>query len=260
MYCPECRQNLLTYNLTTLAGKKVSIEKCSHCHGFWLDHWEAGYLSKADVANLTAKDPHEQFVVLASSARACPHCRLPLVQDEKKKADGLAVFNCTQCLGSWFPPGQLLEYKKAQEGSGFNQNLLKLPLKSITNIAFPALIFLILAISLPVGLKLLGSSKETRTQAGEKIQKIHVIPLSSTAVIVSFKTDSQSTSQVRFGLTPNTLTNEAFQATPSFYQQIKLENLNPSTTYYYQILLKDAAGKTIPSEILNFTTQEQTMK
>jgi Zn-finger nucleic acid-binding protein len=260
MVCPECKQNLTTYDIATAGGKKVSVEKCPHCFSFWLDRWEEGLLSKKDIEKLTLKDKKKDLSVISSFAKKCPHCQIPLTRATQKKESSVAVFNCSQCLGSWFPAGQLLEYKKDKEGRNLTKTVAGLPLKSIPNFVFPVIILLLITISIPLGLSLLKTPKETRTQAGEKIQKIHVIPLSPTAVIISFKAPSVATSEVFYSANSDNLSSKASQTTPSFYQQIKLKNLYSNTTYYYQILLKEDLGKTTQSEILNFTTQDDSQK
>ena len=261
MICPECRQYLTTYNIQNAIGKKITIEKCPSCFGFWLDRWEANDLSKKDVENLTRKDAKTNFSILSSFARKCPHCQIPLARiQDKDFPSAVAIFTCPQCQGSWFPHGQLLELKKSQQGKGLGKTITHLPLKSISNFAFPLIIVLLIGLSIPMGLKLASSPKETRTQAEEKIQKIHVIPLPTNAVIISFKSPSLSTSELQYGPASDNLSLKAFQTAPSFYQQVKLVDLQPNTIYYYQIILKEDSGKITTSEILSFTTQGNAQK
>ena len=71
---------------------------------------------------------------------------------------------------------------------------------------------------------------------------------------VTWQTDEPSTAQVAYGLTGNYSAYSMLTATLATSASVSLLNLNPLSTYHFQIIAKDAASNTATSSDLTFTT------
>lgn len=78
--------------------------------------------------------------------------------------------------------------------------------------------------------------------------------ITSTGATISWSTNEAATSQVEYGVTTSYGSSSALNSTLVTSHSRVLNNLNPSTTYHYRVISRDAAGNTGTSGDRTFTT------
>jgi len=88
---------------------------------------------------------------------------------------------------------------------------------------------------------------------GPDISKIKVVNVGSTSTVIAWKTDEPSDSTVNFGITKDFGVTRA--PDPSVTDHVvMLQDLEPSTTYFFRVISSDAAGNQSISDGFTFTT------
>jgi chitodextrinase len=85
------------------------------------------------------------------------------------------------------------------------------------------------------------------------IDKITVGNISGTSATISWSTNEKSTSEILFGTTAN-YSNSNWSRSLGTAHSITLKNLQPNTTYHYQITARDFSGNRTVSADATFTT------
>ncbi|HEX9969525.1 MAG TPA: fibronectin type III domain-containing protein, partial [Acidimicrobiales bacterium] len=87
-----------------------------------------------------------------------------------------------------------------------------------------------------------------------KLNGIHSVPSTATAntQIVSWTTDQEADTIVRYGTSPTALNTEIKQTTRSGEHTVSLPNLVACTRYYFTVTSTNSAGKAATSEVLAF--------
>ena len=115
MKCPNCQNETESISLTDKLGTPLEIDRCPNCHGFWVDSEEIGRLKFQDAIKIDpAKNPEP-----AIGGSRCPRCQSFLAEFREFKKQDVApylFYNCHSCGGTFFPAGNLAEYKKHSEG------------------------------------------------------------------------------------------------------------------------------------------------
>lgn len=111
-------------------------------------------------------------------------------------------------------------------------------------------------------------TKTVEVQSGETIEEVNFVmaadtdiydinvrSITSTGATVSFYTKKQSRAHLRYGTNGllNTYTPEDVEET--FLHQYNLSGLTPATTYRFRCVAIDNLGRTLESELQNFTTE-----
>lgn len=91
--------------------------------------------------------------------------------------------------------------------------------------------------------------------ADSEVYDIQVSSITSTKARVVFYTKKESRGHIRYGLNGllNTYSPEDTQT--GFLHQYELSNLTPASTYRFKCVALDSLGRTIESEVKNFTTE-----
>jgi Zn-finger nucleic acid-binding protein len=87
----------------------VTIDRCSACHGIWLDILELEELLQADPRSLLAEDRCFQRQRNEQGKRLnCPRCQgTYLIKLNSRQRPGTIVDSCTVCFGMWLDAGEL---------------------------------------------------------------------------------------------------------------------------------------------------------
>ncbi|MGX5175227.1 fibronectin type III domain-containing protein [Aliikangiella sp. IMCC44653] len=81
-----------------------------------------------------------------------------------------------------------------------------------------------------------------------------VSDIKTTSAVVNWSTENNSNGQVRYGLAAEDLSSVAANRQLSASHQLRLNDLQPATRYYYQVDAYNLSGVAISSDTLSFTT------
>jgi len=151
MICPYCQEKLITKEVKVKDGTPIDIEYCPNCGGYWLDHWEVNFIPFKNIKKIIKGTPKKPNPDIGERVMKCPHChkRLEILQGENVPLN-TTVFFCPQCHGNWFPKGQLLAFKKAQEAKLAYFKTWQIPLGSVFSILLPMFLICLITASIPL--------------------------------------------------------------------------------------------------------------
>lgn len=250
MTCPHCNNPLSFITIDTVDGQTQTIDECLNCGGHFLPPFLANFLSVETTKNIDSVLPKSKTV--PSVGPVCPKCgqSMSSIKDDAVP-ETVTVFTCPNNHGDFFPKGQLLSFKKAQQAKIYYHKLWGIPLKSAMAVIIPLVIVFSAISIMPSVIKQLGISQESRVKAGDILTPPLITPVSDTQVLISFSTKNQAITSIRFteGL------NQLFFAsqTPQTNHLVSVDNLIPGTLYKYVIIL-NIKGKITTTEEYIFAT------
>ncbi len=234
MTCPHCSSSLSFLAIETTDGQTQKIDECLNCGGHFLAPYMANFLSVETAKNIDSVLPKSKTV--PSTGPVCPKCNQKMsgIKDDSVP-ETVTVFTCPNNHGDFFPKGQLLNFKKAQQAKIYYHKLWGIPLKSAFAVIIPLIIVFTAITALPTIIKQLGTSQESRVKAGDILTAPLITPISNTQVLISFSTKSPAKAQVRFieGLDQT----YAISQTPQTNHLLNVDGLAPGTLYKYIITL-----------------------
>jgi Zn-finger nucleic acid-binding protein len=250
MFCPNCHQELIQTQVFTTDKQKVIVDECFNCGGHFLPSLITNFISDSTAKNLDSIIPKNDISPQENQTLLCPICSdiLIKVQDEAVPIH-LTLFACPKNHGHFFPPGQLLSFKKAQKAKLAYHQIWNIPLKSAFAILLPITFLLTIISILPISLNYLKERQESRISANSPLGKPFITPLSSNEVIISFTTKSPTTSQINIEYQNDSRTLD-ISTSPKNTHIITLQNLTEKTTYKFTLKTPD-----FESETYTFTTQ-----
>ena len=127
------------------------------------------------------------------------------------------------------------------------------PTKAILSTLLLSFTLLTAVSVLPLTLKQVKSSQETRTKANTIYTTPLITPISSDQVVVSFSTKIPVTSHLNLISTSETQT-LPISNDPQISHAITLKNLTPETNYTFNLSLKPVNQDPTTTDNLNFTT------
>ncbi|OGD84100.1 hypothetical protein A2572_03160 [Candidatus Collierbacteria bacterium RIFOXYD1_FULL_40_9] len=251
MTCPQCNETLNLLAINTTDGKEKNIYECLDCGGHFLENYLVNFISTETAHNIDSVLPkkHNQL----RSEIKCPHCGQIMfaIQDDEGIPKTVTVYNCPNSHGDFFPKGDLLYFKKAQDAKVNYHKLWGIPLKTAFAVIIPLFILFTSVTVLPSLIREVNNSKETRIKASELTSTPLVTPLSDTEVLISFSTSNQVTTKIIFvsGVNKTYTVSE----TPDTNHILQVKGLAPSTSYKYIIVI-DPLGKNIQTGQYTFST------
>jgi Zn-finger nucleic acid-binding protein len=234
MNCPHCNSPLSFIAIDTTDGQTKSIDECLNCGGHFLPPYLANFLSIETAKNVDSVLPKSKTV--PSSSPVCPKCgqNMSSIKDDSVPGN-VTVFTCPNNHGDFFPIGQLLQFKKAQQAKIYYHKLWGIPLKSAFAVIIPLVIVFTAITAMPTIVKQLSITQETRIKADDILTPPLITPISSTQVLISFSTKSPAKAQVRF--TEGLDQTFAISQTPQSNHLLNVEGLTSGTLYKYIITL-----------------------
>ncbi len=234
MTCPHCSQPLSFIAVDTTDGNTQTVNECLNCGGHFLPPYMANFLSLETAKNIDSVLPKSKTV--PATRPVCPKCgqTMSSIKDDAVP-ETVTVFTCPNNHGDFFPKGQLLNFKKAQQAKIYYHKLWGIPLKSAFAVIIPLFIVFTAIAVIPTVTKRLGTSQESRVKAGDILTAPLITPISNTQVLISFSTKSPAKTEVRFteGLDQTFVVSQTLQTN----HLLKVEGLHPGTLYKYVITL-----------------------
>lgn len=235
MLCPNCHQELTQTEVITTDKQKVIVDECFNCGGHFLPFLITDFISDTTAKNLDSIIPKNDQPPQDNQTLLCPICSdiLIKVQDEAVPIH-LTLFACPKNHGHFFPPGQLLSFKKAQKAKLAYHQIWNIPLKSAFAILLPVTFLLTIISFLPIGLNYLKERQESRISADSPIGKPLITPINSNEVIISFTTKTPTTTKIDIEH-QNDIRTLDISTSPKTTHIITLQNLTEKTTYTFTL-------------------------
>ena len=241
-------------SVTTNNGGRFDVDHCGRCGGTWFDPYEINRIPYHEVARLASvtvlpKNPIPQTDILQ-----CPrdHKKLSYFRGESVPA-GVALHRCSKCLGIWATQKELVEFKKHQDEVITEYKIADKPFPALSMVFAPAIALALLLVFTAVTILNLSNIQNNRSQAAEMVKNISVQNISSSSVLVTFQTVSPVKSFISYGQTALDLRSQTISQEFNTTHYTLLTNLNPTTTYQYQLTLKDAKNS-YTTPVSYFTT------
>jgi len=216
----------------TIDKQKALIDECFNCGGHFFPSLIVNLISENTAKNL---DSIVAKTTITNQSLHCPICSDILINiHEQSLPLQLTVFACPNNHGHFFPPGNLISFKKAQKTKLLYHQIWGIPIKSAFAILLP-IIFIFTAISfIPISLKYLNERQESRIRANSPTSQPLITPLDSNQTIISFTTKSPSISSLKLN-TPTGEQTYPVSETPKTTHTITLKNLQPNFKYSFII-------------------------
>jgi hypothetical protein len=250
MTCPHCSSPLSSISLDTTDGQTQTINECLNCGGHFLPPYLANFLSTETAKNVDSVLPKSKTV--PATGPVCPKCgqTMSSIKDDSVP-ETVTVFTCPNNHGDFFPKGQLLSFKKAQQAKIYYHKLWGIPLKSAFAVIIPLVIVFTAIAVIPTVVKQFGLSQESRVKAGDILTAPSITPVSNTQVLISFSTKSPAIAQIRFteGLNQTFTISQVAQSS----HLLGVDGLAPGTLYKYVIIL-NIKGKLTTTDEYTFAT------
>lgn len=237
MLCPFCNSPLQEAAVQTKQGEQSAIYECFTCGGHWFPRWLANDIAYSQAITVDAIAPQREITTPESPR--CPQCqtRLSLITHDSVPR-GLHIYSCPQGHGNYFPKGQLLQFKKAQEAKIDYHQAWGIPIKSIFAVLLPVAVVLGLAAGIPLTLNQLETSQEQRIAASDPINTPAVTQIPPDSVILSFTSKIAGITTVILYQNTQPVQTVLASQTPSTVHSATLKNLVPNVPYTYTITLK----------------------
>lgn len=250
MTCPHCSSPLSFISLDTTDGQTQTVDECLNCGGHFLPPYLANFLSTETAKNIDSVLPKSKIV--PATHPVCPKCgqTMPSIKDDSVP-ETVTVFTCPNNHGDFFPKGQLLSFKKAQQAKIYYHKLWGIPLKSAFAVIIPLIVVFTAITVIPTIIKQIGTSQESRVKASDILTAPLITPISNTQVLISFSTKNSAIASIRFteGL------NKTFtiSQTPQTNHLLSVDGLTSGTLYKYVISL-NIKGKITTTQEYTFAT------
>lgn len=234
MTCPHCSHHLSSITVDTTDGESCAIDECLGCGGHFLLPYVANFLSVETAKNVDSVLPKTNTV--PTTTPVCPKCNQTMSSITDDSVPGnVTVFTCPNNHGDFFPKGQLLHFKQAQQAKIYYHKLWGVPLKSAFAVIIPLLIVFTVVTAMPTIVKQLHFSQEPRVKASDILTAPLITPISNTQVLISFSTKSPAIASVRFteGLGNTFVISEV----PQTNHLLTVDGLTSGTLYKYVITL-----------------------
>lgn len=238
MICPDCGAPLTPTNIVAKDKKIVEVDCCLGCGGIWMDHWEANQITLKSARDLGKKLFRSRKGISGSGGSTCPLCNTELLPFRAESIPlSCSVKYCPKCAGNWFPSGQLVEFKKAQESKLNYVKIWKIPIGSPYAILLPAVVFILIAGAIPATVALVQRRQEQRSSASDFVKSISIQNVSLDSVAVYWDTDAPVRSEIEIGDSPSAGQKIIVSAQPATTHRIKISLLTPGKKYFYRIIL-----------------------
>ncbi len=249
MTCPQCNETLNLLTITTIDGKEKTVYECLDCGGHFIENFLVNFISTETAHNIDSVLPKKHNQI--NQSIKCLHCGQTMFSIKENIPQTVTVYNCPNSHGDFFPKGQLLLFKKAQDAKINYHKLWGIPLKTAFAVIIPLFILFTSVTVLPNLIQQIENTKETRIKASELTSTPLITPLSDTQVLISFSTTNQVVTKIIF--TSGKEGEYFVSESPDSNHILQLDNLSPSTKYTYRIII-DPLGRNIKVGEYTFST------
>lgn len=251
MTCPQCNSILNQLKVTTTDGKEKNLYECLDCGGHLLEGYLINFVSTETAHNVDSVIPKKHNP--KNSEIKCPNCGQTMftIQDDEGVPQAVTVYNCPNGHGDFFPKGDLLYFKKAQDAKINYHKLWGIPLKTAFAVIIPLFVIFTSVTVLPSLIKEINTTKENRVKASELVTNPLITPISDDTVLISFSTINKASTKIVF--TAGQSQEIIVSQDPDTNHLVKVDNLLPATTYKYKIVL-DPNTRNISTNEFSFST------
>lgn len=249
MTCPQCSQTLSTLEIYTTDGKEKLIEECLNCGGHFLENYLVNFISVETARNIDSVLPKIKNQSVGEIK--CHKCGQQMFAISEELPSTVTAYNCPNSHGDFFPKGQLLLFKKAQEAKINYHKLWGIPIKTVFAVIIPLFIVFSSVTILPSVVNELNKNQDERVKASEILTTPLITPLSDSEILISFSTINTVPTDIIFtsGM-QKTLT---VSAKPDKNHLVGVKGLPQTTTFKYIIVI-DPKGRNIRTSEYTFST------
>lgn len=250
MHCPYCDHDLQTITSTNKQGLDLTLKECLYCGGHFISSHDINELPLKHAKTVDAVLPKGE--VHPKEEPRCPVCnsRLSLIKSDAV-AKGIYIWSCPNGDGNFFPRGELLEFKTAQEAKLTYHRIWGIPFTSIATVMLPALVFLAIASTAPALYHRVTSPKiETNTpQASANFSTPNVNPTTDTSALIYFTTTVPATTKLNLYQGGQLLDSVTVSPTDTLIHTINISDITFDGSFTYSLILTYAGGTTETSPI-----------
>ena len=108
MYCPKC-----TSAMEKVEYQSIEIDRCTSCHGIWLDWLEAEHLKKLKGSEqIDIGEARQGKIYNKIDKIECPRCRTQMGKMVDNQQPHIWYEYCDICFGIFFDAGEFRDYKE----------------------------------------------------------------------------------------------------------------------------------------------------
>lgn len=237
MTCPNC-QELLTEQFFT----HQRALHCANCGGTYFEENGINRISLSQAQQL-AFNKRGNFIF--EHEKICPKDKLAMLPvQEESIPPRVHLYQCVACKGIFTYPDDLLLFKQAQAAKLTYFKLWDMPLPSLKSVVVAGVVA-------SLSLFLFGAFYVTRqqylptTQAQDLVKNVHTTA-SGRYLFMTFRTEGSYVTAITFvDRTDNKKYEKVVSAVPKSLHYFTTTDLNLGHTIFYQIQLRDAAGKEV---------------
>ncbi len=250
MTCPQCSDTLSLLEVSTVDGKTIHIEECLNCGAHFLEGYQINDISVETARNVDSVLPKNHLPL--TTEPKCHHCgqvMFAIKDDTVPKT--VTVYNCPNGHGDFFPKGQLLLFKKAQDVKINFSKIWGIPLKTAFAVIVPLFVIFTSVTVLPTVVQELNKNQENRVKASEILTTPLITQISDNQVLISFSTKNEVATNIVF--TQGLDKDYSVSDKPQRNHLLSVDGLPAQTTFKYIIVL-DPKGKNIQTTEYTFST------
>jgi Zn-finger nucleic acid-binding protein len=239
MLCPNCSEELHTVQLSNQL-----ILHCSHCGGSF---FEENAINRITVEDAEVLFNDKKRAIVQSNPKICPHDNIFLrcIDQDEAIPSNVTLFKCPHCRGIYADPDDVAKFKKAQD--------IKIAYFKVWNNPLPSLravlvLSLLLLFSFGIFMNL-NNPQLPSSHAEDIASSIHFAKIDN-YMFVTFNTASPFKSSIFIkDRTDNSEKTIIISDKAATFHYGTLPNIMPDHDLYYQLLLEDADGKVITTQL-----------
>lgn len=237
MLCSYCHSPLQSATILTKSDQEAITHECFTCGSHWLPRWLANDITLSQAINTDSITP--QTKVAPPESPRCPQCqtRLSLIKHDSIPR-GLHLYACPQGHGNFFPKGELIQFKKAQEAKITYHQAWGIPIKSIFAVLLPMLLVFSLAVGIPLVTHQVQQSTETRVAADQVFSRPIITRIPPDSASLSFSTTIAGVTTLTLYQNGQLINTYTPSDVPATIHTVTIKNLVPQTPYTFTITLK----------------------
>jgi len=185
MICPDCSQELVETPITNIDKSY----RCENCGGFWVEPWVVNRVAEGQMRDFPTVKPN--IAKYSGKSNKCPMDGSMLYGDSNDQIPPEVVaVKCSHCGWWWFSGDNLAKFKKAYEAKVSYLKWWK-GKREVTMLALPAILVMILAVGLSVGMTTLRQQQQTKVAAAATVTEFKAQYLGNGREKLGFKSDKQ---------------------------------------------------------------------
>lgn len=243
MTCPQQDGELVKKTITRPGDTPLEYGVCPTCGGHFLRAFDANFLPPP------LEDQARETASTIPSALICPTCGFKLVRATGANIpEHVLAFRCRQGHGYFFPAGELLKFKSAQEAKITYHKLWEIPIPSVAATLLTAIFGIILSLGLILGV-IEGQRRQASVSQAKNLISFHKAYVSETTKSVTFIVTTSVETSLAVHIEQTQYVSN-MQTTDRKSHVLRVTNLpRDEYNYYFTLVIE---GKPIRSETYSF--------